>query len=152
MLAIYPAATPPANMEEWGLLALSSFGSFAAFSLLFSPGTQRTSGSHAALIMGAVPLFVSCCRMLLDRRLPRLSWFIGAGIAMAGEVVLVATRNAGTSNGGVTLAGDALVLASCIVFAVGVVAGAHLSSRIDPLAAPCVDRQEFPAWHSHLGR
>jgi drug/metabolite transporter (DMT)-like permease len=125
---------PPQKLRHWGLLLLSAFGSFAAFPVLFSLGTQNTSGTHAALIMAAMPLFVSGTAMLLDRRLPRPSWFVGAALAVAGEAALVALSNARTS-GGSTVSGDATVLASCILFAFGVVGGARLSSHINPLAA-----------------
>ena len=71
---------------------------------------------------------------MLDRRLPRPSWFLGAAIAVAGEIALVGIRGGGAYPTA-TLTGDAIVLASCILFALGVVAGARLSSRINPLSA-----------------
>jgi drug/metabolite transporter (DMT)-like permease len=126
--------TPPKRMGHWSLLLLSAFGSFAAFPILFSIGTQRTSGCHAALIMAVMPLLVGCTGMVLDRRLPRPTWFMGAAIAVAGEIALVCIRSGGVSTTA-TLSGDAIVLAGCILFALGVVAGARLSTRIDPLSA-----------------
>jgi drug/metabolite transporter (DMT)-like permease len=124
---------PPKKTADWGMLILSAFGSFAVFPVLFSLGAQRTSGSHAALIMAVMPLFVGCAGMLLDRRLPRPSWFMGATIAIAGEIALIGIRSRGISNA--TAGGDAIVLVGCIFFALGVVAGARLSSRINPLSA-----------------
>jgi drug/metabolite transporter (DMT)-like permease len=70
---------------------------------------------------------------LLDRRLPRPSWFMGAAIAIAGEIALIGLRSGGASNA--TVGGDVIVLIGCIFFALGVVAGARLSSRINPLSA-----------------
>lgn len=125
---------PPQKRTDFGLLLLYAFGNFAAFPILFSLGTQRTSGSHAALIMAAMPVFVGVLGMLLDRRLPRLSWFIGAIIALVGEAALVGVGNVG-SLAGATFTGDAMVFAACALFAVGVVAGTRLSSRMNPLAA-----------------
>ncbi len=125
---------PPQKLTDFGLLFLYAFGNFAAFPILFSLGTQRTSGSHAALIMAAMPVFVGVLGMLLDRHLPRLGWFIGAIIALAGEIALVGVGNVG-SLAGATFAGDAMVFAACALFAVGVVAGTRLSSRMNPLAA-----------------
>ena len=77
---------PPKKAADWTLLIFSAFGSFAAFPVLFSLGSQRTSGCHAALIMAAMPLFVGCTGIVLDRWLPRPSWFLGAAIAVAGEM------------------------------------------------------------------
>lgn len=125
---------PPKKAADWTLLVLSALGSFAAFPVLFSLGTQRTSGCHTALIMAAMPLFVGCAGMLLDRRVPRPSWFMGAAIAVAGEIALVGIRSGGAS-ANATITGDAVVLAGCILFALGVVAGARLSSRINPMSA-----------------
>jgi drug/metabolite transporter (DMT)-like permease len=76
---------------------------------------------------------IGCTGMLLDRRLPRPSWFMGAAIAIAGEIALIGLRSGGASNA--TAGGDAIVLVGCIFFALGVVAGARLSSRINPLSA-----------------
>jgi len=124
---------PPKKTADWCLLILSAFGSFAVFPVLFSVGAQRTSGSHAALIMAVMSLLVGCTGMLLDRRLPRPSWFMGAAIAIAGEIALIGLRSGGASNA--TAGGDAIVLVGCIFFALGVVAGARLSSRTNSPSA-----------------
>jgi drug/metabolite transporter (DMT)-like permease len=124
----------PQRPQDWGLLLLYAFGNFAAFPVLFSLGVHRTSGAHAALIMAAMPLFIGLIGMVLDRRLPRSSWFIGAAIAVAGETALVAMGN-GASSTGATVGGDAIVFAGCTFSAVGIVAGARLSARMKPLAA-----------------
>jgi drug/metabolite transporter (DMT)-like permease len=125
---------PPQKAGDWCSLVVSAFGSFVAFPILFSLGTQRTSGSHASLIMAAMPLLVTCAGMLFERRLPRVIWLIGAAIAVAGEIALVVFRTNGSPSSA-TSAGDTFVLAGCILFALGVVAGARLSRRISPLAA-----------------
>jgi drug/metabolite transporter (DMT)-like permease len=124
---------PPQTWNDWRLLILSAFGSFAGFPVLFSLGSQRTSASHAALIMAVMPLLVGLAGMTLDRRLPRIGWFIGASMAIVGESILFAFRDAGSVE--VSVTGDALVLATCIMFAGGVVAGARLTTRYSPWAA-----------------
>jgi drug/metabolite transporter (DMT)-like permease len=124
---------PPQRWNDWRLLILSAFGSFAGFPILFSLGSQSTSASHAALIMAVMPLLVGVAGMTLDRRLPRIGWFIGASVAIVGESVLFAFRDAGSVEA--SAAGDALVLCGCIMFAVGVVAGARLTARFSPWAA-----------------
>jgi drug/metabolite transporter (DMT)-like permease len=125
---------PPQRPRDWGLLLLYGFGNFAAFPILFSVGTQRTSGAHAALIMAVMPLIVGLIGMVLDRRLPRWTWFVGAAIAVIGETALVGMRNMGDS-AGAAVAGDAIVFAACSLSAVGIVAGARLSSRMNPFSA-----------------
>jgi drug/metabolite transporter (DMT)-like permease len=118
---------------DWVLLLVYGLGNFAAFPALFSLGAHKTSGTHAALIMAAMPVLSGLIAMVLDRRLPRSGWFIGAAIALAGETALVGMGR-GVHPAGATVAGDAIVLAGCTLSAVGIVAGARLSARMNPLA------------------
>ena len=124
---------PPNNAKDFGLLLVYAFANFAAFPLLFSLGAPRTSGTHAALIMATMPLLVGIIGIMLDRRLPRWNWFLGMAIAVTGETALVGLRNVGTQSGA-TIAGDAIVFAGCALSAIGLVAGARLGSRMNPLA------------------
>jgi drug/metabolite transporter (DMT)-like permease len=125
---------PPNEMKDLGLLLLYAFGNFAGFPVLFSLGTQRTSGTHAALIMATMPLLIGIIGIVLNRSLPRWSWFLGMAIAVMGEAALVGLGNGGTA-AGATIIGDAIVFAGCALSAIGLVAGARLASRMNPLAA-----------------
>jgi drug/metabolite transporter (DMT)-like permease len=124
---------PPNNAKDLGLLLVYAFGGFAGFPVLFSLGTQRTSGQHAALIMATIPLFIGLFGIVLDRRLPRWSWFLGMAVAVMGEAALVGLGNLGTT-AGATVAGDAIVFAGCALSAIGLVAGAQLGRRMNPMA------------------
>jgi len=124
----------PRKSKDWCLLLLCAFGNFAAFPILFGIGVRHTSGSQAALIMATMPLFIGLLGMVLERRLPRWGWFVGATIAIGGETSLVVMGSANSSTG-VSVVGDAIVFAACTLSAVGIVAGARLGSRIGPLAA-----------------
>ena len=129
LLILRPAA--PAK-QDWGLLLLYAFGNFAGFPILFTVGVQHTSGSHAALVMPTMPLFIGLIGMVLERRLPRGIWFVGAAIALTGEAVLVGAGNMSRS-GGASALGDAIVFIACALSAIGIVAGARLGSRTTPL-------------------
>jgi drug/metabolite transporter (DMT)-like permease len=120
-------------MKDLGLLLLYAFGNFAVFPVLFSLGTQRTSGTHAALIMATMPLLIGIIGIVLNRCLPRWSWFLGMAIAVMGEAALVGSGNFWTASGA-TIIGDAIVFAGCALSAIGLVAGARLGSRMNPLA------------------
>jgi drug/metabolite transporter (DMT)-like permease len=124
---------PPNDMKDLGLLLLYAFGNFAGFPVLFSLGTQRTSGTHAALIMATMPLLIGIIGIVLNRCLPRWSWFLGMAIAVMGEVALVGLGNFGAAAGATII--DAIVFAGCALSAIGLVAGARLASRMNPLAA-----------------
>jgi drug/metabolite transporter (DMT)-like permease len=119
---------------DWGLLALYAVGNFAGFPILFAIGVRHTSGSHAALIMAAMPLIIAFIGMVLEGRLPRWIWFAGSAIAVGGETALVGFAGMSHAAGASTV-GDTVVLAACVLSAVGIVAGARLGSRIGPLSA-----------------
>ena len=123
----------PSSMKDLGLLLVYAFGNFAGFPVLFSLGVQRTSGTHAALIMATMPLLVGIIGIVLDRRLPRWGWFLGMAVAVAGEVALISLRNLGTA-AGTTFVGDTIVFAGCALSAIGLAAGARLGARMNPLA------------------
>jgi drug/metabolite transporter (DMT)-like permease len=83
--------------------------------------------------MATMPLLVGIIGIVLDRRLPRPSWFLGMAIAVGGGAALVGLGNLGTA-ADTTIAGDAIVFAGCASSAIGLVAGARLGSRMNPLA------------------
>lgn len=124
----------PRGAYEWLLLLMAGGGSFAAFPLLYSLGQARTSAAHAALILAAMPLFTGLAAAIVERRMPRLGWWLGAAIAFAGEGVLVVFRDR-SGIGAATEAGDLLVLAAALASATSYVAGARLAARITPVAA-----------------
>ncbi|MGB7254205.1 MAG: DMT family transporter [Xanthobacteraceae bacterium] len=132
LLFILRPAAP--GKRDWGLLLLYAFGNFAGFPILFTVGVQHTSGSHAALIMATMPLSIALIGMMLERRLPRGIWFVGAAIALTGEAVLVTAGNMSRS-GGASTVGDTVVFIACALSAIGIVAGARLGSRTTPLGA-----------------
>jgi drug/metabolite transporter (DMT)-like permease len=121
----------PDGRREWQLILLFSLGCFALFPSLFSIGTQKTSATHASLIMASMPLTMSAIGFLLNKRAPPLAWFAGAALALAGELVLISIADRGASPQSV-ITGDLLVLVSCIAFCVGAVAGSRLTARIGP--------------------
>jgi drug/metabolite transporter (DMT)-like permease len=116
----------PAGRRRRALLLISAVSGFVAFPLLFTIGQQRTSAMHGNMILAALPICTGAYAALLDRRRPNRRWILGSGIALAGEVGLVAIRTQGGGGTAPTLAGDALIVASALVVAVGYVAGARL--------------------------
>ena len=124
----------PRDPTGWALLLISSLGSFAAFPILFSLGAQLTSASHAGLMMASMPLITCTLGLIIDRRKPQATWYIGAIFALAGEVALVTMSDHGADTPA-SIMGDCLVLGSCVSCACGFAAGGRLASRISPLAA-----------------
>jgi drug/metabolite transporter (DMT)-like permease len=115
----------PAGRHHRLLLLVSAISGFVAFPILFTIGQGRTSAMHGNMILAALPIFTGGYAAILARRRPARAWLAGSGLALLGEVALVAIR---TDDGGTpaTLGGDALVVLSAMVVAVGYVAGARL--------------------------
>ena len=115
----------PAGRHHRSLLLVSAISGFVAFPILFTVGQGRTSAMHGNMILAALPIFTGGYAAILARRRPARAWLAGSGLALLGEVALVAIR---TDDGGTpaTLGGDALVVLSAMVVRVGYVAGARL--------------------------
>ncbi len=128
----------PVSAAGVALLLVSGGAGFVAFPLLFSLGVERTSSSHAALIIAAAPVFSGLIGAAAERRRPARRWWLGVALALAGEYLLVDLRlglgGAGAS-ASASVGGDLLVLASCLAAAAGYVAGGRLSRTIGTWAA-----------------
>ena len=118
----------PADKRGRQLLAFSGFAAFIAFPLLFSVGQSQTSALHGALILATLPVFTSLFGTLIEHRRVSKTWIVGCAIALAGEAVLIVWRTGGVATGS-GFVGDALVLVSSAICALGYVAGARLQQR-----------------------
>jgi O-acetylserine/cysteine efflux transporter len=101
--------------------------------VLQNAGIGRTSVSHAALIVGAVPALVALLSAARGRATTGPANWLGFGLALAGVAIV-----AGGGGGAASLAGDGLVLASVSLSAVFVVAQPALLRGRDPLAVTAV--------------
>ncbi len=119
------AATPAVAL--WGALG------FGVVIVVQNLGIERTSVSHAALIVGAGPVLIALIAAALGRAtVGALAW---AGFTLAlGGVALVA----GGGGGDATLGGDALVLLSLVVSAAYIVQQPRLLAGRDPAAVTAV--------------
>ena len=114
-------------------VAAGGAGGYGAVIVLQNAGIARTSVSHAALIVGAVPVLVALIAVGLGRGSANRTAWLGFGLALAG-VGLVA----GAGGGDAALAGDALVLASVTGAAAFMVAQPALLAGRDPVAVTAV--------------
>lgn len=129
LLALRARLTLPRGRGQAVALAGSSLGGFVLFPLLLSIGLRHTTASHAALILAVTPVFTGLFAALAERRPPAATWWLGAAVALAGEVFLMGFRF-GYDDTGATVGGDLLITASAAAAAMGYVAGARLSERI----------------------
>jgi O-acetylserine/cysteine efflux transporter len=97
--------------------------------LLQNLGIERTSVTHAALLIGATPVLVVVLAALLGHGVPRPVAWLGFGLSLAGVTIIAAGRGAGSS-----LGGDGLVLAAQLASAGFTVSQARLLRGRDPVA------------------
>jgi O-acetylserine/cysteine efflux transporter len=102
--------------------------------LLQNAGISRTSVTHAALLIGAVPVLVAIIAAVWHHTVARpVAWF-GFALSLGG----VGLITVGSRGGGATLAGDGLVLASLVLSAALIVAQGRLLNGRDPVAVTAV--------------
>jgi drug/metabolite transporter (DMT)-like permease len=88
------------------VIAAGAIG-YGAVIVLQNAGIERTSVTHASLIVGAVPVLVAIIATVFGRGTAAATTWIGSLVALAGVGLVAGGGGAGTS-----IAGDLLVLAS----------------------------------------
>src|SRR5215468_1850622 len=112
------------------VLIAGAFG-YGGSVMVQNAGITRTSVTHAALLIGAVPVLVAIIAAIWYRAVARpVAWF-GFAVSLGG----VALVTAGGGGGGATPAGDGLVLLSLLLSATVTVAQGRLLTEGTPVAA-----------------
>ena len=120
----------PSSAGDRLLLVVAGTASFAVWPTLMSLGIGHTTANHAALVMALLPVSTGLIAALFERRMPRLGWWGGVGLALLGTVVLVTERGGPLAAAGASVTGDLIVLAGIGVCSLGYVTGGRLASRI----------------------
>src|SRR4051794_39833904 len=115
-----------------GVLGAGAVG-FGIVILLQNAGVGRTSVSHAALVVGAVPVLVALLSAVLGHGVARPVAWAGYALALAG-IALVA----GAAGSGARTSGDLLVLGSVTLSATFIVVQPRLLAGRDPAAVTAV--------------
>jgi len=115
-----------------GVIGAGAVG-FGIVILLQNAGVGRTSVSHAALVVGAVPVMVALLSAGLGHGVARPVAWTGYALALAG-IALVA----GAGGSGASTAGDLLVLGSVALSAAFIVVQPRLLAGRDPAAVTAV--------------
>jgi O-acetylserine/cysteine efflux transporter len=121
--------------SAWSVKVLGSGAiGYGGSVIVQNAGIARTSVTHAALLIGAVPVMVAVVAALWQHIVARPVAWAGFAISLAG----VGLVTAGGGGGGATLAGDGLVLASLLLSAVFTVGQVRLLRSRDPVAVTAV--------------
>jgi O-acetylserine/cysteine efflux transporter len=118
---------------EARLLGCGAVG-YGATVIVQNAGIARTSVTHAALLIGAVPVLVAVIAAVWHRAVARPVAWLGFAISLGG----VGLVTAGGGGGGASMAGDGLVLASLVLSATFTVAQARLLPGRDPVVVTAV--------------
>ena len=97
--------------------------------LLQNLGIERTSVTHAALLIGATPVMVAIIATVLRHSVARPLAWAGFALSLAGVAFIAGGQGSGSG-----LAGDALVLAAQVISAGFTVSQARLLRGRDPIA------------------
>jgi O-acetylserine/cysteine efflux transporter len=123
----------PGRVLEAKVLASGAVG-YGATVVVQNAGITRTSVTHAALLIGTVPVLVAVIAAVWHHTVARPLAWLGFAISLGG----VGLVTAGGGGGGASVRGDALVLASLVLSATFTVAQARLLPGRDPVAVTAV--------------
>jgi O-acetylserine/cysteine efflux transporter len=128
------AASRPGLRAAWtpSVLASGAAG-YGGSVVVQNIGITRTSVTHAALLIGAVPVLVAIIAALWHRTVARPAAWAGFALSLAGVGLITGGRG-----GGATAGGDCLVLASLLLSATFTVAQGRLLRGRDPVAVTAV--------------
>jgi O-acetylserine/cysteine efflux transporter len=137
--AILLAVSRPAVKAAFrpAVLASGAIG-YGGSVLLQNAGITRTSVSHAALLIGAVPVLVALMSALWHRAVARPLAWAGFAVSLAGVGLVTAAHTGGAGSAGGAALGDGLVLASALLSAALMVAQPRLLRGRDPVAVTAV--------------
>ena len=126
----------PQSANDRALLVVSGVSSFAIWPVLMSLGIERTTVGHAALIMALIPVFTVFIAAIIQRRLPRRGWWLGAVIALSATAILIISQGTSITSfkDGSSVIGDLVVLVGGVICSIGYVAGGKLSPKIGTAA------------------
>lgn len=103
-----------ANRRDWSMLLVTSFIGVPAVYLLQFWGLSKTTVSHAALMVGTLPMVIALAVVIFTHeRLSRVAW-IAVCCSAAGAVLIVLSAGKSNASRGPTLIGDLAVLLSMI--------------------------------------
>jgi drug/metabolite transporter (DMT)-like permease len=133
MLAYVPLLLlhrPRLNRGEWNLLLLCSFlGVPLQFLIQFS-GLNRTTVSHASLMVGTMPVILAVgATLFAHERMDRTGWLALAASTTGAALIALGAHETTSTLNGPTLTGDLLVVLSLVIALGWVLLNKHLLQR-----------------------
>lgn len=126
----------PATRRDRFLLLLVGLFGFAIWPLAISLGLARTTASHAALILATMPIMTVLVASVVHRTIPPVPWWLGGGTALLATAILIIRRDGSltVADPATAVIGDLIILAGCVLCAIGYVVAAKLTPKIGSVA------------------
>jgi drug/metabolite transporter (DMT)-like permease len=129
---------PRFTRREWSLLLIASFLGIPVQYLLQFQGLSLTTVSHAALMVGTMPVILAVgASLFAHERLDWAGWLALAGSTSGVALIVLGGRHSTTPgaapNHGPTLAGDLLIVVSLMIALAWVLLNKHLMQGHSPL-------------------
>jgi drug/metabolite transporter (DMT)-like permease len=114
MLPVLVTHKPALNRREWSYLLIASFLGIPVQFLLQFYGLSLTTVSHAALMVGTMPVILAVgAAVIAHERMDRIGW-VSLAASTAGAALIALGGHAG-GTGHATLRGDLLVVLSLLI-------------------------------------
>jgi drug/metabolite transporter (DMT)-like permease len=123
---------PVQSLRERAEVALLALLGIVANQVLFISGLERTTATHATLLVATVPVFTILAGLLLGRERPTPRRLLAVPIAFSGIVFLLGPSR--LDLGGGTLVGDLLVASNSAVYAFFLVRARDVLARRSALS------------------
>jgi drug/metabolite transporter (DMT)-like permease len=125
---------PELNRREWLLLLTAAFLGIPVQYLLQFYALSLTTVSHAALMVGTMPVFLAIgATIFTHERLGRLGWLALAGSTCGVTLITLSSTRAQSMQGGPSLEGDLLVVVSLMLSLGWILLNRHLMQGHSPL-------------------
>lgn len=112
----------------WPTLALLGLFGVTLFYASFNLGMAHTTATKGSLIHGAIPALTALAAIVVLRERPSLLNVIGIALSIGGVVVIVGIASGDLASG--TILGDALILASALVWTAFTVLGKRIGPQM----------------------
>jgi drug/metabolite transporter (DMT)-like permease len=114
LLPLLVTHRPGLNRREWGLLVVASFFGVPLQFLIQFYALSITTVSHAALMVGTMPVILAVgAALFAHERMDLVGWMALAGSTCGAGLIALGAGSHG--KGGATLAGDLLVVVSLLI-------------------------------------
>ncbi|GAA2261310.1 DMT family transporter [Streptomyces amakusaensis] len=115
----------PPERRHWGSLAVVAAGVVVGYPLLTTLALQTSSSSHAAVVVGLLPLTTACYAAVREGRRPSRAFWLAATAGAAVVIVFTVSQSGGSLRGG-----DLYLFGALLVCAAGYTEGGRLAREM----------------------